>query len=184
MNKPLTTLLLLLALALAAPSVAFAQDKAAEREAVQMLLMPYDKFPAADDFKRVSKDPRAVILAVWRDKKSSEILRLQALDALSLFPNEEVRALYLEILSGDWGKEAPREAHRAINGLMLAFGESAVMDVAPLLTHADVQVRLTAAHALSKFGGESGRQLLLAHRDDETDKIVRESIDQLTRRIR
>lgn len=168
---------------LALPSMVFSQDKT-ERDTVQMLLLAYDKFPTAADFKKVAKNPRAELLAIYRSPQSSEIIRLQALDALSLFPDAEVRSLFLEILSQDWDKEAPRTAHRAINGLMHAFGEAAASDVSPLLAHKDVQIRLTVVHALATSGGESGRQLLLDHLDGETDKVVRDTISKMTTRIR
>ena len=110
--------------------------------------------------------------------------RLPALDALSLFPDAEVRALYRELLADDWGKRAPRAAHRAINGLMHGFGESAVEDVSALLSHEDVQIRLTVVYALAKSGGESGRDVLLDHLASETDKVVRETIVKKTAQLR
>jgi len=187
MQKRTTTILMAILLAtisvVAISSTAYSQAKG-EQDAVKMMLLPYDSFPTAADFKKVAKDPRAQILAIYHAPESNELIRLQALDALSLFPNAEVRALYREILSKDWQKVAPRATHRAINGLMHGFGASAVEEVAPLLAHSDVQIRLTVVHALAKSGGESGRQVLLDHFDGEKNAVVREAITRQTARLR
>ncbi len=181
-TKLITALLLAAVCLLANPALVFSQSKS-ERDSVQTMLLAYDTFPSAADFKKVAKDPRAQLLAIYRSSQSTKIVRLQALDALSLFPNAEVRALYRELLSKDWGKKAPAAAHRAINGLMHGFGEAAVEDITPLLSHQDVQIRLTVVHALAKSGGESGRQILLDHFDSEVDKVVRETITRQTTRL-
>jgi HEAT repeat protein len=162
---------------------AFSQTKD-ERATVKMMLLPYDSFPTAADFKKVAKDPRAQLLNIYKAPDSNELIRLQALDALSLFPNAEVRALYREILSADWKSSASRATHRAINGLMHGFGQSAIEEVSPLLTHRDIQVRLTVVHALAKSGGETGRQILLDHLEDEKDRVVRETITKQTTVLR
>jgi HEAT repeat protein len=182
-RKTCAALVLALGLVFVMPGAALAFHPK-EVENIKTMLMAYDAFPSATDFKKVSTDPRGVLLVIWQDKANTSIVRLQALDALSLFPDEDVRALFREILSKAAQDPAPAEVHRAVNGLLHGFGESAVEDVAPLLQHRDVQVRLTVAHAVGTSGGASGRALLRAHLADEPNKVVREQIETLILEIR
>lgn len=164
------------------PDTAHADDKT--RATVTMLLMAYDTFPSADDFKRVTDDPRAELLAIYHDPDTKRIVKLQAIDALALFPDKEVRALYQRILAMPFDGDAPNEVHRAINGLMQAFGKDAISDVAPMLDHSDVQVRLTAIHALGLHGEQEGVALMRIRMDKETHPVVREELAKRIATIR
>ncbi len=179
MTRLLTAALVTGALLTGAVTSASAQDKDEQRN-VALLLMAYDQFPTAEAFKQVSANPRAVILSIYRDPASKPIVRLQALDALSLFPNEEVRELYKGILAKGWADEAPGEAHRAINGLMHGFGTDALADVAPMLNDKDIQIRMTAIEAIFNSGKEEGQRLLKARLDKENHPVVRDLLVKRT----
>lgn len=168
---------LTLALLLAFSLPAGAHHKEPERESVTLLLRAYDTFPDAAAFKAVSQDPRTVLFDIVTDSTETEIMRLQALDALSLFPDADVRSLFRQVVADSWGHElAPRETHNAINGLMFGWGEAALGDVLPLLKHPDLQVKLTVVHAVGTSGGEAGRTALRAQLAVEKDPLVREAI--------
>lgn len=179
---PLLLLALCVAPATLQTSAAHADDNT--RATVTMLLMAYDTFPSADDFKRVTDDPRAELLAIYNDPDTKRIVKLQAIDALALFPNKDVRALYQRILAMPFDGDAPNEVHRAINGLMQAFGKDAISDVAPMLDHSDVQLRLTAVHALGLRGEQEGVALMRIRMDKETHPVVREEIARRIATIR
>jgi hypothetical protein len=166
-------------------SVASAHHQEPERENVTTLLKAYDAFPKATTFKSVAEDPRTILLEIVSDSTEPEIVRLQALDALSLFPDGDVRQVFRQVVADSWDHTlAPRATHNAINGLMYGWGEAALDDVLPLLSHPDLQVRLTVVHAVGKSGGDVGRAALRAQLADEKDPYVREAIQKHANSIR
>ncbi len=166
-------------------TVAFAHHQEPERENITTLLRAYDAFPKATAFKSVAEDPRTVLLEIVADDSEPEIIRLQALDALSLFPDADVRQVFRKVVAESWDhSQAPRATHNAINGLMFGWGEAALDDVLPLLSHPDLQVRLTVVHAVGKSGGDAGRTALQAQLNDEKDPYVREAIQIHAKSIR
>lgn len=158
-------------------SAASAHHQEPERENVTVLLKAYDTFPQASAFKSVAEDPRTVLMEIVSDSAEPEIIRLQALDALSLFPDTQVRRVFQQVVADAWGHErAPRATHNAINGLMFGWGALALDDVLPLMKHPDLQVRLTVVHAVGNSGGDAGRAALRAQFQVEKDPYVREAI--------
>lgn len=173
----LLTLLMTAGLAAATPRLAHADP---ERERVELLLNAYDAPASADQLGAAASNPRAVLIQIAQDPAVPEYRRFAALQALALFPNEQVRALYSAILREIPGRaEGPRIAHPTIQAMMKAFGESALIEVEPLLGSKDVQVRLTAVHAIARFGGDKGRSLLRAHAEREPNRIVLEELERL-----
>ena len=185
MNVKSTTVCLAFAMALSlcGLTAAHADDLSTPRGRVLMLLMAYDAFPKAADFKAVAQEPKAHLLDIYGDTSTSHGIRLQALDALSLMPDEEVLRLYLDILGGCWAPEAARECHRALSATMHGFGAAALEHAALFLDHPDLQMRLTAAHVIARSGGDVGREILAAHLDKESSKLVREKIERETRTL-
>ena len=168
----------LLTFGLATPSALQAQTKAEQVQRVQLLLNAYDRAPDAAQFKRAATDPRSILLDIESNPSSPEYLRLRALDALSLFPDEQVRARFRTILKDATGQNpAPRAVHNSINGLMLGWGAESNEELLALLAHPDIQVRLTVAVAVGRSGGISGRNALRSHLGREKDPLVREFIE-------
>ena len=162
----------------ALPSPGSTQVNKEHRAKVEMLLKAYDGFPDIGQFKAAADDPRAVLLEIESDPSASEIVRLQALDGLSLFPNDVVRSRFRTIVTASKGSNpAPRATHNAINGLIHGWGQAAVPEVLALLEHPDVQVRLTVVVAVGRSGGASGHAALRAHLGREKDPVVREFIE-------
>ncbi len=168
-------------------TLAHAQNKPAQDEqaAVTLLLKAYDRFPTVAQFNNAAKDPRAQLLRIWNDSKQPEILRLQALDGLSLFPNAEVRQVFLHVVQRSAQQNpAPREIHRAITGFAHGFGPGALREILPeLLQHDDPQVRLTAAHVVATSKDEKSRRIVLQHLSKEPDVVVRGEIKRLLARV-
>jgi hypothetical protein len=163
---------------LSLPVSVFAQDTKTDRDRVQLLLMAYDHFPNAAQFEAASPNPRKILLEIAGDGTESEIVRLQALDGLSLFPDASVRTHFRHILGEARGTTpAPRATHNAINGLVHGWGLAAAPDVLAMLTHPDPQVRMTVVHALRKVGDAHTRAALRDHLSREKDPIVQELIE-------
>ena len=159
-------------------------DLSTERARVLMLLKAYDSFPTAAQFKSVARNPQGLLFDIYQDTTVNHGVRLQALDALSLMPDDEVKALFLDILGGCWTPPTARDCHRALNGLMHGFAATSLDDAAAFLQHPDLQMRLTAVHAIARSGGDPGRDTLLTHLNHEKSPLVRTTIEKMTARLR
>lgn len=156
----------------------------AERGRVEMLLHPYDHSPDAKAFRAVAADPQAHLLEIASAAGTRQLTRLQALTALSYFPDKRTLALYTRLIDeAGLTREGTRALHRVIQGMAFGFGESALPHLTPLLKHADPQVRLTVAHALAHIG-EPGKEVLRAHVSGEKDLLVQEAIGKLAAQIK
>lgn len=150
---------------------------AQERARVELLLRAYDHSPDADAFKLAARDPQGVLLAILDDPQAREIERLQAIDALGTLPDARARLKLSELVASAWDEKASkRRVHRAIQALMRGFGAKAQPEVLALLDHPDLQVRMTVAAAVGRFGDSQGRASLRAHLAREAEPLVREAI--------
>jgi len=154
------------------------------RDRVELLLNAYDTPATADAFREASPDPRAALIAIAQDPSVPRHRRFAALQALALFPDAQVRAIYRAILQGATDDGAPRIVHPTIQAMMKAFGADALVDIEPLLLSKDVQVRLTAVHAIATFGGDKGGSVLRAHAEREPNRIVLEELQRMVAQLR
>ncbi|MEO1267376.1 MAG: hypothetical protein AAFX99_04710 [Myxococcota bacterium] len=184
----LAALITLLLAALILPlSTATADDfDPAERGRIEMLLLPYDHSPDAKAFKAVATDPQAHLLDIVRSPDTRELLRLQAIVALSHFPNAKTLKAYTDIIAAA-GLTDPgsRALHRTLQSLAFGFGTRALPHLEPLLAHSDPQVRLTVVHAMAHTG-DKGKAKLRDHlnKDKENDPLVQETLEKLAATLR
>ncbi len=177
--------LTLLALTFSLGAVAVAQDKT-DRAQMELVLMGYDRIASLEQLTSAAKDPQATLLAIEADPKSSEIMRLQATDAMGRLPDARTVARLKTLVSEtSTHTTAPRQSHRAINALMQAQGAKAQPVILALLAHPDIQIRLTVAHAVVRFGDKAGKNSLRAHiTHQEKDPMVHDEIAKLVAEIR
>lgn len=173
MNPQRTVPPLLVALSLVLCSTAWSQSGPIdERQRVEILLSAYEGFPKPGDFLKVSSDPGAVMRDIVEDPHTKAHIRLGALSALALFPDEKVWELYMSELQKSGTNPAPRATHQVLGGLALGFGPRAVDVLANYLKHDDTQVRMTAAHALGTIGTADARSAILERASLESDPVV------------
>jgi hypothetical protein len=145
---------------------------ATERARIELLLSAYEGFPKAGHFLKISDDPGAIMRDIAQDPDTKAHIRLGALSAMALFPDEKTWQFYLTEMDKGAGTPAPRAIHQVLGGLALGFGPRAVPVLARALRHADTQVRMTAAHALGTVGTDDARGAILEQADREKDPVV------------
>lgn len=145
---------------------------AAERQRVELLLSAYEGFPKAADFLKVCDEPGTVMIDIATDPASKPHIRLGALSAMALFPDQRVWDLYLLEIKAGSANPAPRAIHQVLGGLALGFGPRAVPVLRQALAHADTQVRMTAAHALGTVGTQEARDAIRTQAERESDPVV------------
>ena len=131
----------------------------AQREQILFLLSGYEYFPSADELTKVTPNAHAVLFQLATDESALPSHRLRAIDALGLLPRNGALARIFEEKLSDT-TTSPLLTRHYINASMKAFGEDALVWVAPHLNHIDLQTQLTVIHAIGLFGGVGGRQLL------------------------
>ena len=149
----------------------------AERQKIQFLLSGYEYFPSAGELKRVSPHAHAILFEIASDRDALPSLRLRAIDALGLLPKSEALASFFEDKLKT-GELSTVYANHYINASMKVYREAALPWVSPLLNHVDLQTQMTAVHAIGRFGGLEGRQILNFHAQFTRDAILFESIDR------
>lgn len=149
-----------------------------QQEQITFLLSGYHYFP--DQAKLLSVSPNAVnlLMAIAEDNNNITSLRVQAIRALGLFPNDDQAAAYLQLKLQD---TALRDTYvrASMNAAMHAFPDRALKWVEPWLEHGDVQLRISAIHTVGKLGGEPGKALLRQRVARETDPLAKESLQRM-----
>jgi len=151
--------------------------EAAALGAVVELLLAYDHAPARKAFEAATDDPVAALLAVRADARQPDVVRLRALDALSLFPSLEVRGLLHRIATDRTAPTAAR--HHAAVGLVSAWRSGALASVEPLLRDPDPALRITVADVLLRHGGAAARRAVRAAVAAEKLPEVRQALRRL-----
>ena len=141
---------------------------------VWQLLMAFDNLPEASAFEQAAKDPAAALILLSSRGDLTPAIRSRAVDAMSLVPDERVRAV-LSAAIDDVADDTLR--HAAINDYARAWPSEACARLDPVLTSdPDPQIRLTAAAALSAFAGAEGHDAVSRAADAETEDWVKEKM--------
>jgi hypothetical protein len=153
---------------------------AAEQEKIKLLLSGYEFFPKREELEAVTPHAQQVLVAIAEDQGALPSLRLRAIDALGFFPQGEPAALYFEqVLHRGQGEDV--FLRHAMTASLQAFGQQALPWVQPYLEHADLQMRLSAVHAVGRFGGVEGVQILRARQVVERDAFVKKQLGKFVR---
>ena len=181
------TLAIALLLLLVGPQTVSAQDSTlpqgvtkAQRDSVELLLSGCDYFPTQGDLLAVTPKVASVLIAMATDTTELPSTRLRAIDALGLFERDPQVATHFETTLFDGSADEVILRH-SVTSSMKAFGDQALPWVQPYLAHREVQLRLTAIHAVGKFGGAEGRTLLQYHSRSETNHVALEQLSRFTR---
>lgn len=179
------TLCLTLALLMGMATVASAQAEdspaatAAQTDKILLMLSGYEYFPTRADLEAVTPSAPDVLIAISKNTDLKPSLRVRAIDALGLFDGEARAATHFEAVLAAGNLDEVYLRHSMTSSLK-AFGPAALPWVQPYLGHGDSVIRLDAAHAMQRFGGEDAREMLRLRKDVESDPFVR---DQLTKLV-
>ena len=149
----------------------------AQRQKVQLLLSGYEYFPTVGELRQVSPHVHVILIEIASDEGSLPGLRLRAVDALGLLPQSDALANFFEDKLVKTNLSTVFANHY-INASMKVYREAALPWVSPLLNHVNLQTQLTAVHAIGRFGGFDGRQLLNFHAQFARDALLHENIER------
>jgi len=161
----------------AAPDPVEPAFTAEEREAVFVMLTAYHALPNAATFEAAARAPQAALWSITRDETVSPLFRDRALAALTYWPTPELRAHLESLLRSPDTREMV--VHRALGQLATAFGDDAVGVIVPFLGVDDVQLRLTAVHALREIGSVRAAAALDEAALHERHPVVLEQLERL-----
>ncbi len=147
---------------------------------VKLLLSGYDYFPTREDLERATPRAYEVLFQIASDEAALPSARTRALDALGLFDAKAEVAVFLETSLAEARFEGIYLRH-AVTSSMKAFGPSALPWVTPYLNHQDLQLRLSAIHAVGHFGGDDGKVMLREVDRLERDQLVKSQIKRFVR---
>ncbi|MSQ02233.1 MAG: hypothetical protein EXR71_10140 [Myxococcales bacterium] len=135
------------------------------------LLSGIETSPSAADWAALGPAAAGELIVVATDSAALPTQRGNALIALGNFPSPAARDLLTETVSAT--SAAPLLRRKAALGLARGWGGAAVPTLSAALGDADVQVRMSAARALSGLDDDAARAALRARLGAEPDAAVR-----------
>lgn len=143
---------------------------------VWQLLSLHEMALSTENLHEITQDPVAALLFLYQHQDLKGTTRHRAFEALSFVPDPRVKALYLTQIKQQDGSPL---RHKALLGFARAWPQEATEVLGGVLaTDVDVQIRLTAAHALGRFCGDEGRALILQAIDIEKESWAREKMQR------
>lgn len=161
----------LAALILASPAHAGPTD--APSPTLADLLGAYEEVPSAAQLQALGPDVSKQLMAVALDPEVPPSRRSRAVTALGHLPGDEERAFLVARLQGD----DTLLQRKAAWALAAAYGDDAVPQIVPLLSHDDPHTREAAVRALGAVKGPAAREALTARRPLEREAHVLHALD-------
>lgn len=121
------------------------------------------------ELKDIDSDPVPELIALATAPRTKPQVRDRAIKCLSMFRDARVQEAFQELLARNKGD---KNLGLIALSYLEAFGEDAVPDLEPLLTHKKPEVRAVVAKGFGLFGGQKGYDLLREHKSAETDATV------------
>jgi hypothetical protein len=174
---------LLLLLFLARPAAAGAATARPARATVEQALRAHDLGPGEADIGKLGAGADQVLIAIAGDAKADLPLRARAVSALAYCRTSAARKFLTQII-GESSAAADRLlARKAAMALGWLGGPDVPALLAPLLDHADADVRIDAALALGLTRLDGAAELLRKRLPQESDGRVRAQIGRQLRVI-
>lgn len=141
------------------------------------LLSGYEQAATADELRRLGPGVESELLVIADDPSMSRVRREAATYSLGWFPSETTRVW----LQGRLADPSVDSHIRRSAAWALANGwqDSAVPDLSTAFADPDVQLRNQIARALGKVGTAAARAALEARLPNETDAMVRTTVQTL-----
>lgn len=146
------------------------------------LLKAHDAEPSTSDLRALGTGVDEVLAAIAADAQVELPLRARALGALRLLPTRATRDFLTTFVKQQSGSDADKALLRqAALSLGWVGGTSAADTLAPLLEHADPDVRVDAAMALGLTRSSDAADWLRQRFGEEKDQRVRTQIGRQLR---
>jgi HEAT repeat protein len=132
--------------------------------------------PAPEQWKALGPEGLSLLRQVASDPAELPERRARAVSGMAFLDDAGSSAVLQSFATDSNALPAVRQS--ATLGLAVREGPHAVPMLAPLLGDGDVSVRLAAAQALGRAGGNDARTALQGRLDAETDPHVRDEIQK------
>lgn len=149
------------------------------KDRVRQLLSAIDQMPPATVWRALGPGTLGVLIELYDDPSEAPYIRMRTLVAAQHYPVPAART-FLNAAASARG-QSDLFVRQALISLGRAFGERAIDDVRPYLTHADADVREGAVLSLSRIGTEAARAALRDRLPRERNEIVRTALQRALR---
>lgn len=164
----------------------------AQLERLEFALRGYEYFPSRAELDQIA--PAATVSKALRgfakNLQASPMIRTRAVDALGYYRDADtvvyLRGLALSPLSDGLSKAEHRVAlsvkHHAIMSFAKSAGQASLGDLSALAAPGhDMQLRLTAIHAIAKNLGAPGKVVLEELAASDGDKVIQRELRKFVR---
>lgn len=163
---------LVAASAMADPTPAGAADEVDQLDAVTAYLVGPTFIASRTELRSIDADPVPELVSIASDRKKKPFVRERAIKCMSLFRDARVKKAFSELLDG----RVDQYFGFVVMAYLEAFGEDAVDDIKPFLTHKKADVRATVVKGFGIFGGQKGYDLLVELGETESNPDVQAAI--------
>lgn len=154
-------------------SSAFADPPSIDR--VRTLLSSFEAVAPEAAWRALGPETVQVLRALYEDRDELPFVRMRAVEVAGYYPTEASHTFLREVVRTP--DQNDLILRRALRSLTRAFGEQAIDDVRPFLTHRVVIVREAAVRALATVEVPRVRTLLQARLERERDPEVRRRLE-------
>lgn len=157
-----------------------AHADAPSRDTVRAMLSSFEQGPSQIQWRAMGSETVEVLISLYNDAGEPGFVRMRAVAATANFPTPATRAFLLEVAAAPG--QGDLYIRQAVSSLGRAFGDRALEDVRPFLTHREYVVREAAVRALGAMRAPVARELLEARIGIEREDAVRAAlVDVLAR---
>ncbi len=169
----------IVALTLTLGLVGTASADAPSKDRVRQLLSAIDQMPPQTVWRAMGSDTLGVLIELYNDTHEAPFVRMRTLVAAQYYPIPAART-FLNAAAAAPG-QSDLFVRQALLSLGRAFGERAIDDVRPYLTHADADVREGAVLSLSRINTDAARAVLRNRLPRERSELVRTAMQRALR---
>ncbi len=146
---------------------------------VRNMLSAFEDGPSAETWRALGPETLVVLEQLYDDEGQQPFVRLRAIQAAGHYPTEDSRAFLKRVAT----REGQLDLHvrAAIRTMARAFGDSALADIRPFLTHRATAVREGAVLALGTIATPRARTLLRARLNVERNETVKATLQRTLR---
>lgn len=169
---------ILVALALLAPSAALAQSAPPTREQIVTMLSGFEDTPTLAQMRALGDGAVPILIALYDDPAVIQPVRLRAVEAMGAYASPEARTFLLRLIHERGA--SPILVREAIEALGQSQGASAIPVISPLLSSPTRAIRESAIEALGAIGTPAAHAQLTRRQPQEHDTALRARIVTLT----
>ena len=158
--------------AVAGPDPAAPADEVDNLNAITAYLVGPTFIASRTELRAVDADPVPELVAIAADRRKKPFVRERAIKCMSLYRDARVQKGFASMLE----TRPDQYFSLIVMAYLEAFGEDAVEDIKPFLTHKKADVRATVVKGFGIFGGQKGYDLLVELDAAESNPEVQAAI--------